>query len=72
MTEKPPDKLPQTEQVTEATANNTVESAVPDHAKLVESLLSQLEVFFSGKLAEMFVAVEEHIFHSADQAKKHR
>ena len=43
--------------------------AAPVYAELVEILLSQLEVFFSAKMAELFVAADEHLFQAADRAK---
>ena len=43
--------------------------AAPVYAELVETILSQLEIFFSSKMAELFIAVDEHLFESADHAR---
>ncbi|HEX5636549.1 MAG TPA: DUF1631 family protein, partial [Gammaproteobacteria bacterium] len=43
--------------------------AAPAHAELVEAILSQLEVFFSGKMAGLFVAADNYLFESANHAK---
>ncbi len=43
--------------------------AAPVYAELVETILSQLEIFFSSKIAELFIAVDEHLFESADHAR---
>jgi hypothetical protein len=43
--------------------------ADPAHAELVEAILSQLEVFFSSRMAELFVAADEYLFQSADHAQ---
>jgi hypothetical protein len=69
MTKDTPTTTPAEPKQTGTEINRSDLHAAPVYAELVESLLAQLEVFFSGKMAELFVAVDEHLFASADQAK---
>ena len=69
MTEDTPGTTSADPEKTGTEINRSDLHAAPVYAELVETILSQLEIFFSSKMAELFIAVDEHLFQSADHAR---
>ncbi|MDQ1363008.1 MAG: hypothetical protein QG652_868 [Pseudomonadota bacterium] len=69
MTDDTPNQTPPGQKKTGQEINRADLHAAPVHAELVEAILSQLEVFFSSKMAQLFVNADEYLFQSADHAK---
>ncbi|HEX5635980.1 MAG TPA: DUF1631 family protein, partial [Gammaproteobacteria bacterium] len=69
MSNDTPDKTTSDQKKNGNNINRSDLHASPVHAELVESILAQLEVFFSSRVAELFVAADEHLFQAADHAQ---